>query len=354
MLESLEIHNYRGFKALTVEKLGRINLVVGKNNSGKTSLLEALFLLASHGSPDAGLNANIVRGLNIDTILAETVREVLWKPMFLSLDIDKTIEIKSIHTSLGGLSLKVFVERLGIAELAGVPSSTHGGGGVPIASESLGLLFEGSKGERHQGRIIVSDKIHFQSDPSVTDPQFYTCFISSRIQSPREDAIRLGLLRKQKRGGVLLRALRILEPRLRSVEDNSAIGSPMILGDIGLPELVPLSSMGEGMTRIARIVLGLAIAEMRGGIALVDDIDDGLHHSALPDVWKVIAQTAEDLDVQVFATTHSYECVRDAHEALGPNDFVLHRLEADEDGNRCVTYTPTSIAAAIEHNLEVR
>ena len=84
--------------------------------------------------------------------------------------------------------------------------------------------------------------------------------------------------------------------------------------------------MGEGMTRIARIILGFK-AEMRGGILLVDDIDDGLH-SALPDVWKVIAQAARDFDVQVFATTHSYECVSDAYKALGADGFVLHRLEA--------------------------
>lgn len=354
MLENLEVRNFRGFKGLKVENLGRINLVVGKNNSGKTSLLEALFLLSSHGHPGVGLNANIVREFSPDITSSEAIRDVLWKPMFFDLDIEGTIEITSDHSSLGHLSMKLFIERLGIAEVADMTSEASGAPAITVVPESLGLSFTGSQGTHHKARITVSDKINLQSEPPWIDASFYTNFISPSNIGRNEDAVKLGGLRKQKRGHILLQALQILEPRLKSIEDNSSSGSPLILGDIGLPELVPLSSMGEGMTRVAHIVLGLARAEMRGGILLVDDIDDGIHHSVLPDVWKVIARTAKDLDVQVFATTHSYECVRDAHEALGPNDFVLHRLEANEDGNRCVTYTPTSIAAAIEHNLEVR
>ena len=354
MLENLEVRNYRGFKRLKIEDMGRINLVVGKNNSGKTSLLEALFLLSSHGHPGVGLNANIVREFSPDITASEAIRDVLWKPMFFNLNITRAVEITSDHSSLGHLSMKIYVERLGIAEVADMTSEASGGPAIAVIPESLGLSFTGPQGKHHKARITVSDKINLQSDPPWIDASFYTNFISSNNIGRNEDAVKLGGLRKQKRGHVLLRALQILEPRLQSIEDNSSSGSPIILGDIGLPELVPLSSMGEGMTRIAHIILGLAKAEMRGGILLVDDIDDGLHHSVLPDVWRVIARTARDLDVQVFATTHSYECVGDAYKALGPDGFVLHRLEANDEGNRCVTYNPTSIAAAIKHNLEVR
>ena len=69
---------------------------------------------------------------------------------------------------------------------------------------------------------------------------------------------------------------------------------------------------------------------------------------------RAIDTAAKQFNTQVFATTHSRECVRAAHESLGEDDFRLHRLEANEVGNRCVTYDPETIAAALDFNLEVR
>ena len=126
----------------------------------------------------------------------------------------------------------------------------------------------------------------------------------------------------------------------------------MICVDIGLQELVPLSILGAGMTHVARIVLAAATAT--GGVVLVDEIENGLHHSVQPDVWGVIATAAKQFDVQLFATTHSFECVEAAHEALGADGFSLHRLEVVDGENRCVTLSPTALSGAIRHNLEMR
>ena len=167
-----------------------------------------------------------------------------------------------------------------------------------------------------------------------------------------EDAVALGQLRMQKRGELILDALRVVEPRLEGIEDNSSSGAPMVCVDVGLPELVPLPVMGAGMTHVARIVLAAATAA--GGIVLVDEIENGLHHSVLQDVWKVIAKSVAQFDVQIIATTHSFECVEAAHEALGPDGFSLHRLEVVDGENRCVTLSPTALSGAIRHNLEMR
>ena len=182
---------------------------------------------------------------------------------------------------------------------------------------------------------------------------FDAVILSTRIANVQEDATRLGRLRKRKQGDLVLDALQIIEPRLQSIEDNSASGIPMIWGDIGLPELVPLAAMGEGMTRIARLVL--AISTSPGGLVLVDEVETGLHHSVLPSVWQAVDEAARQFGTQIIATTHSYECVRAAGQSLGgSNGFLLHRLEASDSGNRCVTYHPEDIDAAIRHDLEVR
>ena len=149
-----------------------------------------------------------------------------------------------------------------------------------------------------------------------------------------------------------MEALRIVEPGLRSVEDNSASGVPMIWGDIGLPELVPLQVMGEGMTRIARAILAISVAPK--GIVLIDEIENGLHHSILPKVWEAIEKAARQFDTQIFATTHSFECMEAAHHALDAASLLVHRLEAVDGKIGCISYEPAELDAAISHSLEVR
>ena len=95
-----------------------------------------------------------------------------------------------------------------------------------------------------------------------------------------------------------MNALKIIEPQLQSVEDNSFAGPPIILCDIGQSELVPLSVMGGGMTQIARIILSLIIAE--GGVALIDEVENGLYHSVQSDVWAAIDAAARQSNIQVF------------------------------------------------------
>ena len=124
----------------------------------------------------------------------------------------------------------------------------------------------------------------------------------------------------------------------------------MIFGDIGLPELVPLNVMGEGMVRVARLVL--SIAKSPKGVVLVDEIENGIHHSAMEKVWAAVSRAANEYDTQVFATTHSLECVHAAHQAI-PEGLRLHRLQPDT-GRTSVAYGTDEIEAAVRHNVEVR
>jgi len=130
---------------------------------------------------------------------------------------------------------------------------------------------------------------------------------------------------------------------------------PIINGDIGMRELVPLPLMGEGMGRLLSIIL--AIANAKGGTILIDEIENGLHHSVLTDVWKAIADAARRSDVQIFATTHSYECIIAAHQAFETSekdDFRYHRLERVKDKIQAITYDRENLAISEEMNLEMR
>ena len=160
-----------------------------------------------------------------------------------------------------------------------------------------------------------------------------------------------GELRRQKRGSLLAEALRIMEPRLTSVEENSAVGVPLIWGDVGHRELVPLHIIGEGMTRIARLILAISAAP--DGIVLVDEFENGIHHSVLAKVWQAVSTAAIENNTQIVASTHSFECLEAAHNVLKGDDFIVHRLERAEEEIRSVSYGPAELTATVSHGLEV-
>ena len=345
MLERLHIRNYRVFNELKIDKLSRINLIAGKNNSGKTSLLEAIFLLAGGGNPKAAIHSCRMR-LEPGSATGET----LWKPMFSELDMDRAIEITGYHKTRGQLTLKIVLKQPRADEIS-LDRTGSAYSNYDAYESALVFRYTDPNGEQFESRMRRK-KDKFEIEPIPINLAFEAMILHSGIGDIREEAQLLGRLRKHKQGQVLLEALQVIESRLQSIEDNSSSGTPMIWGDIGLPELIPLSAMGEGMTRIARLIL--AIASTPDGVVLVDEIENGLHHSVLPKVWKVVDTAAKQFNTQVFATTHSFECVEAAYEALGSDGFRLHRLEVSGTENRCVTYESEAIAATLKHDLEFR
>ena len=346
MLQELRIRNFRIFKDLHLKELSRLNLIAGKNNSGKTSLLEAVFLLAGAGRADMLMNVNVLRSETGDV----AQRDAYWKPLFYDLDVRKKIEIKGSQSAQRQFALEISG---GARESIENTEAFTEGSSVTTVPEirTLRLKYRSPKRKNINSRLTVQGSDVRIEQPNARAP-FDATILKSRTANHQEDAIRLGRLRKQKRDFLLLKALQVIEPRLQSIEDNSASGTPSIWGDIGLSELVPLAVMGEGMGLLARLVL--AISNSPNGIVLVDEVENGIYHSVLHEAWRAIDTASKQFNTQIFATTHSSECIRAAQESLSEHDFRLHRLEDSDDGIQCVTYDPETITAALDFNLEVR
>jgi AAA15 family ATPase/GTPase len=121
------------------------------------------------------------------------------------------------------------------------------------------------------------------------------------------------------------------------------------------PERFPLKSMGDGMTRLFHLILALANA--KDGTLLVDEFENGLHWSVLPKVWDTVFTLAERLNVQVFATTHSRDCIQGFKQAWEQNESLgsFHRLDPDpEDGVKSVAYSLETLSDALDMDVEVR
>lgn len=112
-----------------------------------------------------------------------------------------------------------------------------------------------------------------------------------------------------------------------------------------VPSEDPLASGSKRLTRIL-----MAIVAAADGVAVIEEIENGVHYSKLQEVWTAIASTAEHARTRVIASTQSFEAIVAAHKVLGAR-LVLYRVE---EGGRCVTLGEEALGAAIRHGLEVR
>jgi len=360
MLRSFTLKNFRCFQNLTLKPLERVNLIAGKNNVGKTSLLEAIFIFINPNNPQSFIQVDGVRGIAKGSRF-EDIEEM--RGFFFNQDANNAIELKGLGENNVERTLKIH-----FAELEEAQRLRHSVFDdeikLAIANESqslevrpndtLVLEYQDETGKKLSSHLSLTvngalvGKYGGEKFPS-------SIYLTTGTRSPREDTQRFSNLERVGRQDEVLQTLRLLEPRLQRLTLLVMEREPIIYGDIGMRELVPLPLMGEGIGRLFSIIL--AIANAKGGTILIDEIENGLHYSVLTDVWKAIADAARRAEAQIFATTHSLECIRAAHEAFESSekyDFRYHRLERVKDEIRAVTYDQENLAISDEMNLEMR
>ena len=131
----------------------------------------------------------------------------------------------------------------------------------------------------------------------------------------------------------------------------------MIYADTGMGRMAPIALMGEGVKRL--LTIALAFLHARGTAILIDEIENGLHYSKLKEVWKWLIYLSQEFNVQVFATTHSYECIVAANNAfteLKSDELHLHRLyrRSESEPVKAITYTKDMLETNIEYFWELR
>lgn len=124
---------------------------------------------------------------------------------------------------------------------------------------------------------------------------------------------------------------------------------------VGEPERNPISSFGDGMKKATQ--LALALVRARGGVLLIDELDDGLHYSALARLWRFLVVAARQLETQVFATSHSKDCLESiAHlyreDSSIADDISVHRLDKGE--TKSADSEARAVANLIEAEMEIR
>jgi energy-coupling factor transporter ATP-binding protein EcfA2 len=381
MLRSLSIENFRAFRRFHMAGLGRINLCVGTNNCGKTSILEAISILVANGSADALLRALARRGEYwADNSQSNNrrgefdIRHVfhgheLAENSFFSVSGTNDFHSQQLAARLIERQAGDFSEASkNQASVFDEASAVNVDSTFQDVAKNLGLelRWEGSVASVRQLQITPRGGIVNEMGLFIRprdDSALLTKFITTEALR-REEVIALfdAIVLTPEENSVI-EALRTIEPSLERIAPISSDKRGMIdsgRGGLvvklsGSPQRIPIGSMGDGIWRLLGIALSLVSA--RGGILLVDEIDTGLHYSVMADMWRMVRETAARLDVQVFATTHSRDCVESlaAISRAGvssDSEVTIQRIERGID--TAVAFAERDIVIAAQRHIEVR
>lgn len=369
LLKSLEIKQFRCYEHLVVGQLGRVNLIVGKNNVGKSAFLEALRIFANQGSPTPILEILKLR--------SEDASSQLTSP-----EMEERTRIAFWHLVYGRKGSREFREPIAIGPVA-----------LPDQQVSLALAWYTAVSQEQPDGSIAYREVSPDSDQSEEvrpalvlrvggtlrtrlwldqDPQVLRrrwlyrndmtdgsacAFVSS--SGPEADLAvkwwsRIALTDLE---ADVISALRLVDPdldRLTLVESGKE-ETTFVARMKNSSNPILLNSMGEGMQRMLGIVLALVNA--KGGIALIDEIENGIHYSVQYDMWRLLLRLAHQLDVQVFATSHSWDCVKAFQEATEENkqeEGALIRLTRKGAKVVATVFDEHDLSVATRQQIEVR
>jgi AAA15 family ATPase/GTPase len=361
MLENLNIKNFRNFQDLQLSKLGRINLITGKNNSGKTSILEAVETLVSVYDPTSLFESMEFRGEVSEAL--QNKREFLIKNIFHNRNIENqsNIEISSESQKLTISIKNTEVEQdlyqqhslFPTSETLNFEWSLVSSSVEPLSfllSENSSVIIDQMDLRRHAQRI---DRLGIESKCVQS--------IGTSSLNSHEMILLFGQIVLEPEEEIVTEALRAIEPSIQQIAiiSNESLrfrGQRDGLGVRleGLPQRISLGSLGDGIWRMLGI--SLALVSAKGGYLLIDEIDTGLHFSTMKDMWKLISETAKKLNVQVFATTHSSDCWMSLADVVREDEsdeiYTIHRIEQDRD--QSVMFDNEKIIIAERHDMEIR
>lgn len=355
MFTYLKIENFRGIKKLEIDNLKPINIIVGKNGCGKTSVLEAMMLNIGFSNP-------------IGVQLIQDFREVFctntefFKYPFYNLDVNNDIHIllKKDEENFRNLLLKPIIQQKLNSNFLTTKND-----------EIVGSRFEMTKIEDNKSLQLVSSiKIKeflnkngqiapiFEYFPTIdyvekTEGIYYP-HVNLSLTKELLEVIQ-NIIRDKNHKKEFIKTLHIIEPEIEDI--GFAIGDILEVTLLNKNTSFPLRLMGNGMS-IFLIIITI-LYRFKNGFVLIDEIEIGLHFSILKPIWKTIINLSKQLNVQLFITTHSDEVIKYLNEAIKEENFenevcVFDLVKLKNKEHKIYRLEGNDINYAIEQNIEIR
>lgn len=369
-IEKIEIDGFRALSKLNINSLGSVNLITGKNNSGKSSLLEAIRILSSGGAlktfydilstrEELGDGAEYEKSYDPGDLvpfcsLFNGFPDLASSQNGFSIKAEGALPaaLSSIDVGINWYSRKTDPDRTTFRyEIAS---------GDWLDEEVFPALSMDIGGKK---RIVPLDRFNRRSYASRSDvdgtsvPCIYLDPFSSRSTSQMDvwwDAVALTDAEPE-----IVKALQLVSDDIQAVtmiasDNRSSRPRTAVAKSARFRSRVPLKTFGDGLNRVFGIILSLCNA--RNGVLLIDEIENGLHYSVQTAVWRTLFRLARDMNVQVFATSHSWDCVRAFQEAAAesPETGVLVRLTSQGNTVIPTLFTEKELQIVTRDQIEVR
>ena len=372
LFDSLEIRQFRAFNYLKIEQLGHINLFLGKNNVGKSTLLEALCLHANLGSPQVIQWILDSRGEPGEIGHGKTVEPTAWSLFHGHPELERikeSIQIGRVGAPDSALLLSItWLGKFSEASASGGsgaqpgqeyvevgwPETSDGEGPIPALVVKYGSLRRVLRLDEAYDDLCRRWNLQTRSYRDLATPCIHvgpSGLNDAGLRSLWEKVV----LTDAKDD--VVEAMRIIAPETDdfALLSTSDYASSIRLRLKGQDVPVPIKTMGDGMNRL--FGLGMALACAKGGILLVDEIENGIHWSVLPDVWKFVVKVAKRLGVQVFATTHSNDCLKAFQMGTKGDpdmDGVAVRIERKNGEFSAEIFDEKRLAVIVKEAIEIR
>lgn len=340
MFDKIKIERFRGIKYASIEGFKQINLFFGKNNCGKSSLLESIFLASGLSNPLLPIHVNFMRGYN-----KSRLHDL--KLDFYNLDSTLPIHIRMENEEKRDLSISLFEQNLNNVSLnadnANIISNRD--------EEKYGLKFDFQVNDK-----TFESQLRFEADVTRVLPKEYVESLRCTYLSPKYDfnASIQGLknILQNKDEHFIVEGLQLIEPRVKDFiyTDNE------MLVDVGLEKRIPVNMMGDGARKIVSLLT--AVYDCKDGALLVDEISNGFHYSVMGNLWKVLIDAAIRNNTQLFITTHDTDSIKGLRDAAIDkyNDLVaaFKLLKTADDELKAYHYSLGSLDYSINQEIEVR
>jgi predicted ATPase len=352
MITRLEFENFRGLKHVVLDDLRSVNLIVGGNDTGKTSVLEGLILLLGNSNSISQLPLTFRTNQS-----SEDDRINFWPWLFHDRNPALPTRIQAEIDSHPGIT--VATQMLAEGNYPGSEAEP-----VLVRSDERDrdenlVLSEQLDRQRREVHLLRLSTNRFYVGGSSEPPRgFRVSVLSTRAPNPVADAENYNQIALQKDGEARMeRIMRGIEPRLERLRYAKLqwTNSPLIFVDLGLSQAVPAPQMGQAFNRILHIYTNILVN--RTNVLLIDEIENGIFSESMPTLWKGLLTICREQGVQIFATTHSRECVMAAHRAAsgrGDNELSVQRLQLVNGQVEAVRLGAEHLEVAEEMGLEVR
>lgn len=336
MIKSLSIENFRCFDNLQIDNIKKINFIIGENNCGKTTLLEAMTLISSSS------RIGVIE--NIKSINRFIENKVEIKNLFHNFDYDNNISFN--YNQEDDTNYEINISPI-VKDNKKLSNDN-----VELNYNIIAIHNEEIQ-ENNLTIPNINNTIYMMNRKAENIEDKKEIYIPSKIEYSTLTSYLIEIL-KNKNEAQLLEMISYFNKDIKAI---SVLNNDIYVNVEGINELVLLNLMGDGLKKYLSVILPIFVNKY--SIISIDEIENGLHNKAIRHLLRSILTLSRNNDMQMFFTTHNYNVLRIISDIVTNEDYfkdlkdiinIINIYNTENEGFKTYNYDVDSTREFIENN----